>query len=281
MTRHLTPGRWSIIVCTLCTHCFSPTGKGPPAETTSSAEETAGSAEGSTTSDTGSPSTSAASASSTSTASTPATTSSGTTTGHACGDGVVDEGEECDDIGTDPDDGCSPDCMKEFRRVFITEAKFSGNLGGLAGADESCQSAAENAELPGIYKAWLSATDYSPATDFHQSAAPYVLVDGTPIAINWQDLVTDNLAAPIFLTEHGDPPPPPDTHPCMPVESVIVWTNTLAAGGIAYADKSCADWTDATQGEGHVGRADSLQSSWTQNCLVPCTTMAPLYCFEQ
>lgn len=279
MTRHLTPGRWSIIVCTLCTRCFSPTGK-EPAETTSSAVETAGSA-GSTTSDTEFPSTSTASASSTPASSTSATTSTATTTGHACGDGVVDEGEECDDMGIDPDDGCSPDCMKEFRRVFVTEAKFSGNLGGLTGANESCQSAAQNADLPGIYKAWLSATDYSPAKDFHQSAVPYVLVDGTPIAINWQDLVTENLAAPILLTEHGVPPPPPDPHLCTPMDSIIVWTNTLATGEIAYADKSCADWIEGTQGEGHVGRADSPQSSWTQNCLVPCTTMAPLYCFEQ
>lgn len=280
MTRHVAPG-WAVVLCTLCAHCFSPTGKDPLAETTSSAEETAGSAEDSTTPDSGFPSTSATSTGNTSTSSTNETTSTATTTGHLCGDGTVDEGEECDDMGIDPGDGCSPDCMKEFRRVFITEAKFSGDLGGLAGADESCQSAAQNAVLPGIFKAWLSTTDYSPNADFVQSDVPYVLVDGTPIAINWQDLVSDNLAAPILLTEHGVPPPPPDAHDCAPMGSIIVWTNTLATGGVAYAEKSCADWVEGTQGEGFVGRADSPQSSWTQNCPVPCTTMAPLYCFEQ
>jgi cysteine-rich repeat protein len=30
-----------------------------------------------------------------------------------CGDGTVEEGEECDDGGRDPDDGCDPSCLVE------------------------------------------------------------------------------------------------------------------------------------------------------------------------
>lgn len=271
--RRLINGYWWLVFCALCTRCFSPSGKEPSTGSTSVDMTT-----GATTSDASS---SSSESSTSSTSTTTSTTMTSTSSGPKCGDGVVDEGEECDDMGIDEGDGCSPLCMKEFRRVFVTEAKFTGDLGGITGANESCQSAAKDADLPGAFQAWLSTADYSPDKDFVQSAVPYVLVDGSPIAMNWQDLVENNLLTPILLTEHGDPPPPPDAHPCTPMDAIIVWTNTLAAGGIAYADKSCADWTAGTQGEGHVGRADTPQSTWTQGCLVPCTTTAPLYCFEQ
>ncbi len=171
--------------------------------------------------------------------------------------------------------------MKEFRRVFVTEAKTSGAIGGISGANDFCQSAADAAGVSGKFYAWLSTSDNSPETDFIRSMVPYVLVDDSPIATDWQDLVTGDLLAPILLTEYGNPPPPPSVHPCMPSDVIIVWTNTLTTGEIAYTDKSCTDWTEGVIGEGQAGRADTIQSSWTQGCLVPCSTMAPLYCFEQ
>lgn len=262
------------------TGCFSPTGSGSSSETTSDATTSdSGGTLTASSSDTGATS-STSSTSSTAQPDTSAATAS--STGHACGDGVLDDGEECDDMGTDDGDGCSHSCMKEFRRVFITEAKTSGAIGGILGADMFCQSSADGVGLSGTFKAWLSTTvDFSPVNSFTRSLVPYVLVDGTQIATDWDDLVTGNLLAPILLTEHGDPPPPPSDHPCIPANIFVVWTNTLATGNVAYADKSCADWTEDAQGEGYVGRADSLQSSWSQGCPVPCSTMAPLYCFEQ
>ena len=40
--------------------------------------------------------------------------------------------------------------------VFLDFSCYTGDLGGLEGADAKCQQAAEDAGLPGIYKAWLS-----------------------------------------------------------------------------------------------------------------------------
>jgi hypothetical protein len=40
--------------------------------------------------------------------------------------------------------------------IFVSSMAFSGDLGGLSGADEKCQGLASKAQLPGIYKAILS-----------------------------------------------------------------------------------------------------------------------------
>ena len=43
----------------------------------------------------------------------------------------------------------------EVARVFIVSAPtFTADMGGLAGADALCQSAADNAGLVGSYRAW-------------------------------------------------------------------------------------------------------------------------------
>lgn len=277
MTRHSTPGYWAVALCTLCTHCFSPSGKVPPAETTSSAEETAGSGD-STTSDPESPSTSAASTSSTSTASTSAATSTAATIGSTCGDGMVGEGEECDDMGTADGDGCSQACLKEFRRVFVTSELFTGDLNGVAGADAACKEAADKVGLPGEFRAWLSSAESTPAQKFVKSKVPYKDVMNKVVADDWVSLATGNLESGIYLTESGATATS-GPHTCMPEDIVVVWSNTLAGGILRSEDESCTSWTG--EGVGAVGRLGVLTSSWTSACAVSCATMAPLYCFEQ
>ena len=88
-----------------------------------------------------------------------------------------------------------------FKRVFVTSTTHTGNLGGLDAADAICQELADNSELTGQYKAWLSNDTQSPSTRFIQSDVPYVLVDGTQIAINYDDLVDGTIQNVIDLTE--------------------------------------------------------------------------------
>lgn len=278
MTRRYTPGFWAIVLCPLCAHCFSPAGKEPPAETTSSAEGTASSG-GSTTSDTEGPSTSAATTSSSFTSSTSFATSTATTTGPVCGDGAVDEGEECDDMGTADGDGCSQACLKEFRRVFVTSELFTGDLNGVAGADDACQEAADKVGFPGEFRAWLSSAESTPAQTFFNSKVPYKDVMNKVVADDWGSLATGNLESGIYLTENGETATS-GPHPCVPPDDVVVvWSNTYPEGTLLSDANSCSSWTGV--GDGSVGRLGALTSSWTQACVVPCTTMAPLYCFEQ
>jgi cysteine-rich repeat protein len=196
-----------------------------------------------------------------------------------CGDGILSAGEECDDGGQSAGDGCSPECFKEFRRVFVTSEQFSGNMGGVSGAHALCQAAAAAAGLTGTFSAWLSDSTHSPESDFIKSAVPYLLVDDTVVSNNWEQLISGQLMSGIYVTEKGGAPLS-TSDPCMPEGLVIVWTNTNVTGKQDAAQLSCNQWA-AGGDQGSGGIAGGFDSSWSVGCYMPCSTMAPLYCFEQ
>jgi hypothetical protein len=81
------------------------------------------------------------------------------------------------------------------KRVFVSSQNGNGNMGGLAGADATCQSEADAAQLTGTFKAWLSDSTASPATRFTHNPGWYVnygdypgYQNGAKIADNWADL---------------------------------------------------------------------------------------------
>lgn len=254
--------------------CFSPTGG--TSESSSTGTGPASTSSGSTglsTSGSTDAHTSSAGATVTGTATT--APSSGP---DACGDGDLAPAEECDDGNQRGGDGCAADCSKEFRRVFVTSDLFAGNLGGVAGANTKCQKAAQGAQLSGEYRAWLSTNDSSPAMTFFRSPVPYVLVDGTPVAADWDDLVDESLMTGIFMTELGTEPqlnPVPCGEFLRPV-----WTNTSPKGTLLVAGLDCSSWT-STSGFGRTGRAGSSDIEWTQSCEASCGIPVALYCFEQ
>lgn len=196
----------------------------------------------------------------------------------SCGNGIVDDGEECDDGATDDGDGCTAACVKEWRRIFVTSQVYTGDFGGIDAADTICQSAAMSAGLQGTYRAWLSTNNESPEQRFIHSSVPYLLVDDTLIAADWDDLVDGELAHPIVLSELGTVPAP-GTHPCTPVGVRVVWTGTTAQGTL-LPDTTCTDWTG--QGQANWGRIDDINASWTAYCILPCAgAEAAFYCVEQ
>lgn len=194
-----------------------------------------------------------------------------------CGDGQLQGNEECDG-----QEGCSDECIKEFRRVFITSEVFTGDLGGIAGADEKCRSAAENAGLPGAYMAWISSPEAegSPAERFVRSLVPYRQVDGTVVASNWDDLADGTLMVGIFLTELGFPPQKGLTGSCNDVEGAFAWSNTRETGENWPDDDHCSGWSSMI-GKGVVGWAGKTNSAWTMGCIANCADQAALYCVEQ
>jgi hypothetical protein len=58
------------------------------------------------------------------------------------------------------------------RLVFVSSGIYAATLGGLSGADATCNSLAASAGLPGTYKAWLSDSASSPSTRFTQATFP-------------------------------------------------------------------------------------------------------------
>ena len=193
-----------------------------------------------------------------------------------CGNGVVETGEECDDGNEIDDDSCDSACKFPAYLVFVTSKLFTGALGGLAGADMHCNSAAQSGKLPGVYKAWIS----SGVTDANERLAqvdrPYVRVDKQMVVNDWNDLVDGNLKVPINVDElgvgGGNGPISCDN------AGFQVWTATNTNG--AGSDKDCDKWS-SPNASGAAGILNGTNLAWTMGCTLPCTTLAHLYCFQQ
>jgi len=177
---------------------------------------------------------------------------------------------------------CGADGSCGVCTVFLTNAPgLNGNLGGLSGADATCQERAASVSppLPGTYKAWLSDSTGSPATRFRRSGQPYVLPDAarTVVANDWTDLtkcagpaISDPcLAHPINAFENGAPSP-----------ALLVWTNTTVQGTERL--DTCNDWqSNAPALQGGKGEAGQRNEVWTESGSIDCIAPLALYCFQQ
>jgi hypothetical protein len=165
-------------------------------------------------------------------------------------------------------------------RVFVTRGVYSGDLGGLAGADEKCTASATAAGLGGTWVAWLS-NETADARD-RIPEGEYRLVDETTIVANdLADLIDGTLKNSIEIDENGNP------------WSQNVWTGTQPDGEL-YTDafgasETCNDWTDGTNDfDGVTGNSGAVDGNWTTfgnqapltPQLSPCNGFRSLYCFE-
>lgn len=175
--------------------------------------------------------------------------------------------------------------------VFATAASYSGNLGGLSGADQKCQAAADSAGLDGTYKAWLSIYVESSSGDVIQNDPALDRITGYG---PWYSTCRDaqkhvvklfaNRAAlqgipleVIDCNEHGLPPEP--------TENSFVWTGTETGGAPKYGDAwsvNCSGWTSSHSGDsGLAGSNYARPDEWTQFSTENCSHTARLYCFQQ
>ncbi len=155
-------------------------------------------------------------------------------------------------------------------RVFVTNNSWTGNLGGLAGADQKCAQAATNAGLRGIWKAWISDDCKDAKERLYHSTFPYVRLDGVTIAKNWDDLTDGSLSSAILVTEYGQ----------NATDFSNVWTATDATGTAIPSQFYCGGWTTPS-GRGGIGVWDHTDSGWTYYGAVSCDAPGRLYCFEQ
>ncbi len=158
-------------------------------------------------------------------------------------------------------------------KVFVTSATYTGNLGGLTGADAICQKHANAAALPGKYMAWLADATGSPATRFYQSTVPYKMVDGTVVANNWTDLTDGTVVNKITKYETGGT-----------ISGSEVWTNVNANGTATSSTSDCKLWTDTTNFINIGQKGNPLQANataWTDWGTMHCIVPGRLYCFQQ
>ena len=176
--------------------------------------------------------------------------------------------------------GIGDACEVVDKVVFVTSNKYTANLGGLVGADATCNALAAGAGLPGEYKAWLATDDDSdPESTFVRSSRPYVRPDGVVVAANWDDLVDGTLSAPINVDETE----------VAHVNGDGVWTNVLPTGAAKgnTDEDHCVSWSDAsfahTANLGLWTATDSFWTDWSDpNVHLFCGEQsARFYCFEQ
>jgi hypothetical protein len=159
--------------------------------------------------------------------------------------------------------------------VFVSSQTFSGNLGGLEGADDTCSQLASSAGFPGSYRAWLGVLGVAaPDTRFTRSTLAYRLANGTTIAQNYDDLTDGSLLAPINVTESGES-----------IAEALVWTSVKADGTAVSSVRNCDAWTNDVNPSfpwADVGIAGYTDTLWTDEAGIDsCGASNRIYCFQQ
>jgi hypothetical protein len=138
-----------------------------------------------------------------------------------------------------------------------------GNLGGLAGADNHCQTLAQAAGAGGkTWRAYLStqAADGAPAVNARDriGKGPWKNAKGTVVAKDVADLhsASNNLTKQTALSEKGEVingrGDTPNRH------DVLTGSQADGTAFAAGEDRTCKNWTSSTQGAAMVGHSDRL-----------------------
>lgn len=150
--------------------------------------------------------------------------------------------------------------------LFVTSESYSGNLGGLTGADAKCNTAATSQSLGGQWTAWLSDSTHDAKDRILEGK--YTLLDGTIVANSKADLIDGTILHGINMDEKRQGG-----------QTVRPWTATNEFG--VKIPNTCTDWTSAdstltaTKGNGaHVAK------EWTTNGISGCHQPQRLYCFQ-
>ena len=151
---------------------------------------------------------------------------------------------------------------------FVTSTSIGngGNLGGLAGADNHCQTLAQAGGAGGpagaakVWRAYLStqAADGKPAINAKDriGKGPWTNAKGVVVAKDVADLhsASNNLSKQTALSEKGDVingrGDTPNRHDIL---------TGSQADGTAFSgtdDRTCKNWTSSTQGSAMLGHAD-------------------------
>lgn len=186
---------------------------------------------------------------------------------------------------------------------FVSSAtSVTGNLGGLAGADATCQRLATAAGHQGTWRAYLS-VERDPANGNQPTHArdrigngPWYNANRLLIANNLNDLHSRTGDAELFVDERGLRINGQWTGSPTPNEHDILTGST--GDGRVMPGLTCADWTsDSASAIGQVGHSDGMGpqqnttpplSSWNsahtnQNCsnTAPRGGAGRIYCFAR
>ncbi len=152
--------------------------------------------------------------------------------------------------------------------VFATQTSYSGNLGGVAGADAKCM-ADNNYPGTGSFRAMVvDGTQRSACASttcnwvFRPLRSYFRLIDGTLILTTNADGITGGTQSAAFTGTGAQ-----------------YWTGLSAAWG---ADVHCDNWSDETAGaNGSVGSGNVTNANAYSGTVLPCNSTRPLLCVLQ
>ncbi len=176
------------------------------------------------------------------------------------------------------------------KRIFISSTALTGNLGGLAGADNTCQQLATNAGLGGNWKAWMSSSTIDARDRLSHSGTLYSTVLGRDtaniIANSWADLTDGSIQRPINITETGQT--------VGSSNDFYTLTNTKGDGTKTsnLSSISCNDWTSTASSTWWGVAPATTGGLWTyygpptgfsraSPCNNPSGSQTRIYCIEQ
>ncbi len=166
----------------------------------------------------------------------------------------------------------SPDARPQHSRMFVTSTQYTGNLGGLAGADALCQGAALAGSLGGTWRAWLSTPSVN-AIDRIQDVSPWYLIDRETLVFPVHASLRGPSLVPIGQNEYG-----PFDWETMGFGDRVVRTGSQSG----IADDTCSGFTSASGDEygtyGWLDEPDEWGGVQSGRCD---SSNARLYCFEQ
>lgn len=203
--------------------------------------------------------------------------------GLTCGPGTHEDDGQCvahpgsADAGGSDATNSDASSSSGDKRVFVTRTTYTGDLGGLQGADQKCQTAADAFSIGGTWIAWLSDSS-NHALDRIAGNGPWLNLSGETIFTNRAMLMTLPLAN-ISVQENGEA-----------ASSSQVWTGTQTGG--QQSTSHCDDWSRSNllsgglYGEfettGDSNTNDGPTDTWTSSgFLSDCDNQMRLYCFEQ
>jgi len=158
--------------------------------------------------------------------------------------------------------------------IFVTSTTYSGNLGGLSGADSKCQARANAAGLSGTWVALLSSASVNAKDRILD--IPYETISGKSIATSKADLFDGVISNPIDISELGTQI---NSGPNPNIYEDLVWTGTNADG--VYSGKTCYSWTDSTNMETTIGRTYHTDYRWIHlGDQTWCSNPLHLYCVK-
>jgi hypothetical protein len=163
------------------------------------------------------------------------------------------------------------------RVIFLTSTQYTGNLGGITGADAKCAAVAKASMRPAlvgrIFGAWLSTSGSPVDSRFKKDNRPVVSTLNESLAPGgWVELASATHGSEILLDENG----------ALVTAPFLAWTGTQPDGSFADVSGSnaCSDWT-STSGLGVTGDGSAANGAWTQDGTTGCLTPARLYCLER